>query len=226
MAATRSVSLRSRRRGRKSQATPRNAGKRDRKARFKFDESQRLIEEDAQREKGRVVACYVTFDTETDRAKCLETYASRTLCQRRHLRFCGSSLRCKKAAEPRDLRWEHLGQYNFIRRGLVLVAFFCLLLLSSAAIYRSRSWKVQRERRHPTPECYLFRGKDRIRYKGAEAHIISSGVGTLSMADVVQDELGERRGYVECFCGRILSERGLKYTRNYEFEHPGFRKIL
>ena len=39
-------------------------GKRDRKARFKFDESQRLIEEDAQREKGRVVACYVTFETE------------------------------------------------------------------------------------------------------------------------------------------------------------------
>jgi hypothetical protein len=204
----------------KLQLETKQTGKRDRKARFKFDESQRLIEEDAQREKGRVVACYVTFDTEADRAKCLETYASRTLCQRRHLRFCGRALRCRKAAEPRDLRWEHLGQYNFIRRGLVLVAFCFLLLLSSAAIYRSRSWKVQRERRHPTPECYLFRGKDRIRYKGAEAHIISSGVGTLSMADVVADELGERRGYVECFCGRILSERGLKYTRNYEFETP------
>ncbi len=205
----------------KLQLETKKTGKRDRKARFKFDESQRLIEEDARREKGRVVACYVTFATETDRAKCLETYSKRTLCQRRHLRFCGRSLRARKAAEPRDLRWEHLGHTGAkcIRRGLVLVAFLCLLLLSSAAIYRSRSWKVQRERRHPTPECYLFRGKDRIRYKGDEAHTISSGVGTLSMADVVQDELGERRGYVECFCGRILSERGLKYARNYEFSN-------
>ena len=82
----------------KLQLETKKTGKRDRKARFKFDESQRLIEEDAQREKGRVVACFVTFDTEADRAKCLETYASRTLCQRRHLRFCGRSLRCKKAA--------------------------------------------------------------------------------------------------------------------------------
>ena len=59
----RAVNVGSRRRGRtrtKLQLETKKTGKRDRKARFKFDESQRLIEEDAQREKGRVVACFTT----------------------------------------------------------------------------------------------------------------------------------------------------------------------
>ena len=193
----------------------------DAKARFKFGEAQRLIDEDGV-QTGRVVACYVTFASVADRAACMKTYASSGMCQSQHKRFCGRALKVKQAAEPRDLRWEHLGHPLLAqcgRRMLVALAFGVLLLLSSAAIYRSKSWQRNREQRHPRPDCYLFRGEDRIRYSGEAAFVPSDGVGTLTMADVVRDETrSDPRGYVECFCGRMLSERGLGYTRRYEFE--------
>ena len=187
----------------------------------------------------RAAVAFVTFETEEGFQRCLHAYPPSLrrwpgFLQPRRLKLQGKAVRLSRAREPRKLRWENLGLplgAQVWRRALSALAVLLFLLATSGVIFWARKFEQGMVAQHPARDCGVF---SRVVSDGDAAFAFSpAGSGTLTMADVVQDERFEdyglpagETGKLGCFCDAVAADASLRAATRYRFRNPETRDAL